>query len=87
MTRSSSRITLSSDFPIHGLVAAIAMQAVRDARSGDRSAALWLATDGEFMLDCIGADRAAEHAARLGRDELKKINRKQTTGDKRNESI
>jgi hypothetical protein len=70
MTRKNLRITLSNDFDIMPLVLAIAGQAARQTKGGNRSAALWLATDGEFMLDCIGADRAAHKLGKLAREAL-----------------
>lgn len=59
---------ISPDFDITPLVCAMAEQAARETQRGDKHAALWLATDGAFMLDAVGMDSAAYQLGKLGRD-------------------
>jgi hypothetical protein len=60
------------DYPdrINELVCAMAFLAAKQAQRGDRDAALWLATDGEFMLDAAGAVTAAHRLGNLAREKL-----------------
>jgi len=46
---------LNPDFDIRPLGYAILKQAVFDAKGGDNSARLWIATDGLFYLDALGS--------------------------------
>jgi hypothetical protein len=61
------------DYPdrINALVCAMAGQAAAEAKRGKRSAALWLATDGTFMLEAAGADRAAFLLGNFAREKLR----------------
>lgn len=62
---------INPDYPIDALVCAIAQQAAQETKRGDRSAALWLATDGVFMLEAVNADRAAWQLGKLAREKLR----------------
>jgi hypothetical protein len=66
---------IDPDYSIDGLVIALAQQAAQQAKRGNRSAALWLATDGAFMLECIHAETAAYKLGLLAREKLQR-NRK-----------
>lgn len=59
--------TISPDYDITPLVSAMAEQAAKEAQRGDKSAALWLATDGVFMLDAVGMETAAHKLGELAR--------------------
>jgi hypothetical protein len=60
------------DYPdrINALVCAMAQQAAQEAQRGKRDAALWLATDGVYMLEAVGADTAAYRLGNLAREKL-----------------
>lgn len=66
------------DYPdrINALVVAMAGQAYGEMMRGKRSAALWLATDGAFMLEAAGADTAAYRLGNLARARLRTLTRK-----------
>lgn len=46
---------LNTDFDVRPLGYAVIVQAVKDAKQGDKSARLWLATDGLFYLAALGS--------------------------------
>lgn len=49
-------MTLNPDYDIRGLLAAVVIQAVKDARQGDIEAVQWLESEGACWLGVLGFD-------------------------------
>ncbi len=56
MANAREAITIDPDYSIKGLVAAVIIQAVRDAARGDRGAVEWLQWDGLLWCEAAGFD-------------------------------
>jgi hypothetical protein len=59
------------DYDIRPIAAAVIVQAVKEAREGDRGARAWLMGDGVFWLDVCGLQYDPEQLAR----KIKKLQR------------